>query len=104
MSQKILINRRMLVSSNKFLKMYSHDIDIESEDKIIQLIERTVRLISESYRFLNIYICKILPNILNDAFLDDASHLTSDDESDRFPIKRFKSAFEQLHSYDRDPN
>ncbi|EAS06871.1 hypothetical protein TTHERM_00725900 (macronuclear) [Tetrahymena thermophila SB210] len=98
-SQNILVNRRMIVSSNKILKLYSHDVDVESEDKIIQLIDKTYRLISESYRFLNLYICKILPNMLNDAFLNDASHLTSDDENDRFPIKRIKSTFEQLHSY-----
>lgn len=90
----------MIVSSNKILKLFSYDVDVESEDKIMQLIDKTVRLLSESYRFLNLYICKILPNLLNDAFLNDASHLTSDDENDRFPIKRIKSAFESLHSYD----
>jgi len=90
----------MLVSSNKILKLYSYDVDVETEDKIMLLIERTVRLLSESYRFLNIYICKILPNLLNDAFLNDASHLTSDDENDRFPVSRVKSAYEALHSYD----
>lgn len=93
------MNRRMLLCSNKILKMYSHDVDVESEEKIMQLIERTVRLLSETYRFLNLYICKILPNLLNDAFLEDASHLTSEDESDRFPVKRFKSGFESLNSY-----
>ncbi|KAL4507070.1 hypothetical protein ABPG72_001863 [Tetrahymena utriculariae] len=98
-SQKILFNRRMIVSSNKILKLYSHDVDVESEDKILQLIGKTYRFLSESYRFLNLYICKILPNILNDAFLNDISHLTSDDENDRFPTKRVKSVFEQLHSY-----
>lgn len=90
----------MILSSNKILKLYSYDVDVESDDKIMILIERTVRLLSESYRFLNLYICKILPNILNDAFLNDASHLTSEDESDRFPLKRVKSVFESLHSYD----
>lgn len=34
-SQKILINRRMLMISNKILKMFSHDADFESEDKIL---------------------------------------------------------------------
>lgn len=90
----------MLLCSNKILKLYSYDVDVESEEKITTLIERTVRLLSESYRFLNLYICKIMPNILNDAFLEDASHLSSEDECDRFPVKRFKSAFESLNSYD----
>lgn len=99
-SQKILINRRILVSANKILKQYSCDVDIESEEKIFALIDRIARLLSESYRFLNLYICKILPNMLNDAFLNDASHLTSDDDTDRFPSKRVKSAVESLNSYD----
>ncbi|KAL4460470.1 hypothetical protein ABPG74_000221 [Tetrahymena malaccensis] len=99
-SQKIIYNRRLIVSSNKILKLYSHDVDVESDDKIMQLIGKTYRLLSESYRFLNLYICKVLPNILNDAFLNDASHLTSDDQSDRFPKNKIKSAFESLHQYD----
>lgn len=40
-----------------------------------------------------------MPNVLNDAFLNNASHLTSDDENDKLINTKIKTISEQLHSY-----
>jgi hypothetical protein len=66
------------------LKGFIMDNELENEDKILKLSERASRCVFELYRFLNIYIYKLLPNIKNDEVLLEASFLSSEDEINNF--------------------
>jgi hypothetical protein len=56
------------------------DSELENDDKILKLSERASRCVFELYRFLNIYIYKVLPNTINNNVLLEASFLSSDEE------------------------
>ena len=66
-TDKVQLNRRVIICVNDIiLKGSAQDSELEREDKINTFIDRGVRAIFESYRYLNLYICKILPSKMND--------------------------------------
>ncbi len=83
-TDKIQLNRKILEATNHMLKGFIMDNELENEDKILKLSERASRCVFELYRFLNIYIYKLLPNIKNDEVLLEASFLSSEDEINNF--------------------
>lgn len=60
-TDKILLNRRLLVCANKMLKEQVLDIELESTDKINNFLDRIQRVVFDSYRYLSLYIKYLLP-------------------------------------------
>lgn len=55
------------------------EIDFEKRE-LIQFMDKAVKCVFESYRFINIYLTKVEKNEKNDDVLTDASILSSDDD------------------------
>lgn len=60
-TDRILLNRRLLCCAIRILKETILDNEMESEEKISGFLDRAIRVVFESYRYLNIYIMHILP-------------------------------------------
>jgi hypothetical protein len=76
-SQRVLMNRRMLFICNKLLKNFCLESEVENEEKLFTVLDRGVRTVFEFYKFLSTYNLKILPNNNNKAILNDVSFLSS---------------------------
>ncbi|EAR92352.3 hypothetical protein TTHERM_00083510 (macronuclear) [Tetrahymena thermophila SB210] len=99
-TDRILFNRRVLNCANRLLKELILESEQENEEKLNNYLDRGIRAVFELYRFLNIYITRILPlynqndknsqstapNILD----QDQSFLTSEDEYLTEGIERSK--------------
>lgn len=60
-TDRVLVNRRLLSCANRILKEAILENEQENEEKITSFLDRSIRAIFESYRYLNIYITKVLP-------------------------------------------
>ena len=62
-TDRILLNRRLLMCATRILKESLVDTEVENEDKIYAFLDRATRVVFESYRYLSLYITYLLPNI-----------------------------------------
>lgn len=51
-TDRILLNRRLLMCATRILKESLVDTEIENEDKIYAFLDRATRVVFESYRYL----------------------------------------------------
>ncbi len=86
-SQRVILNRRMLFICNKLLKNFCLENEVENEEKLFTILDRGVRTLFEFYKFLSTYNLKILPNEKNKAVLSDVSFLSSEDDEDKLENK-----------------
>ncbi|KAL4504043.1 hypothetical protein ABPG72_022673 [Tetrahymena utriculariae] len=74
-TDRILFNRRVLTCVNRLLKELILESEQENEEKLNNYLDRGIRAVFELYRFLNIYITRILPLYNKNDKNSQTSHL-----------------------------
>lgn len=67
LAEMIQINRRIINCVNKILKIHliKPEPDWESEQVLINIVQRGTQALSELYKYINIYVQKVLPSDRN---------------------------------------
>ena len=100
-TDKIKLNRLMLMAINKILKMQALEAEMEKNEVSVKM-DRGVYCVFEGYRFINLFLNKYLPDPdRNSEMLDDPSFLSSEDEyeKEKIPQDQTKLVRDQRTEY-----
>ncbi|CAD8145976.1 unnamed protein product [Paramecium pentaurelia] len=89
LGEMVMLNRRIINCINKILKqgLLKPDIEQDRPEIMLHIFHRGSQAIFELYKYINLYIQKVIPNEMKGIVLEDVSHLTSSDEEDEQRIK-----------------
>ncbi|CAD8126977.1 unnamed protein product [Paramecium sonneborni] len=105
LSEMVMLNRRIINCINKIIKkgLLKPDIEQDRPEMMIQIIHRGTQAIFELYKYLNLYIQKVMPNEMKGVVLEEVSHLTSSDEEEQERIKEHEVTvlFYKINEYEK---
>ncbi|CAD8136455.1 unnamed protein product [Paramecium octaurelia] len=105
LGEMVMLNRRMINCINKILKqgLLKPDIEQDRPEIMLQKFHRGSQAIFELYKYINLYIQKVIPNEMKGVVLEEVSHLTSSDEEGEERIKEHEVTvlFYKINEYDK---
>ncbi|CAD8054193.1 unnamed protein product [Paramecium sonneborni] len=105
LGEMVMLNRRIINCIIKILKqgLLKPDIEQDRPEIMLQIFQRGSQAIFELYKYLNLYIQKVMPNEMKGIVLEEVSHLTSSDEENEERIKEHEVTVLQykINEYDK---
>ncbi|CAD8135492.1 unnamed protein product [Paramecium octaurelia] len=105
LSEMVMLNRRIINCINKILKkgLLKPDIEQDRPEVMILITQRGTQAIFDLYKYLNLYLQKVIPNEMKGVVLEDVSHLTSSDEEAQEKIKEHEVTvlFYKINEYEK---
>ncbi|CAD8046931.1 unnamed protein product [Paramecium sonneborni] len=105
LGEMVLLNRRIINCINKILKqgLLKPDIEQDRPEIMLHIFQRGSQAIFELYKYLNLYIQKVIPNEMKGVVLEEVSHLTSSDEENEERIKEHEVTvlLYKINEYDK---
>ncbi|CAD8138486.1 unnamed protein product [Paramecium pentaurelia] len=105
LGEMVMLNRRMINCINKILKqgLLKPDIEQDRPEIMLHKFHRGCQAIFELYKYINLYIQKVIPNEMKGIVLEEVSHLTSSDEEGEENIKEHEVTvlFYKINEYDK---
>ncbi|KAM3146972.1 hypothetical protein pb186bvf_000688 [Paramecium bursaria] len=89
LAEMIQLNRRIIYCINKIIKqiLLKPDIEQEPHEVLINIFNRGTQSILELYKYLNLFIQKVMPSEVKGVVLEDVSHLSSSSEDENEKIR-----------------